>query len=284
MDSLDIEFIHPDCAKSAVLLFHGLTGSPFELKKYAKILYGHGFDVYCPTLPGHMGHRIDIYNVKFEDWINFACEKYRCLRGYYTNFYTGGLCLGALLGLYLGENYKSITGLICLCATLYLDGTNIPKYNFLLPLGLNTIIKHYYTFAEKEPYGIKNKITRKKISKLMHKNTVALDNYPLSAIGELLKTSKAVRKNISNITNPILIVHSIEDDFTGIKSADFIYNNVSSKTKEKIVLNNSYHLILYDNEKEYVYAKTLDFLFGLENEKTFSAALTSRKNKEVLFK
>ena len=47
MDSLDIEFIHPDCAKSAVLLFHGLTGSPFELKKYAKILYDHGFDVYC---------------------------------------------------------------------------------------------------------------------------------------------------------------------------------------------------------------------------------------------
>lgn len=34
--SLDFEFIHENKCKRAVLLFHGMTGSPFEMKKMAK--------------------------------------------------------------------------------------------------------------------------------------------------------------------------------------------------------------------------------------------------------
>ncbi len=260
MLNTDIELIHEGCGKNAVMLFHGLTGSPWELRKYARFLFDNGYDVYCYTLPGHGNHRIDIYNVKLKDWTDFVCEKYRSLRGYYNNFFVGGLCLGAVLALYLAQKYKTISGLICLSTTLFLDGSTIPKYNFLLPVGLNTVLKYYYTFEEREPYGIKNVFTRRKIAKLMSKNTVALDNYPLSAIGELLKLSKEVRNKINKVKAPIIAVHSKEDDLTSVRSADFVYEKTESAIKEKVILNNSYHLILYDNEKEYVYEKTLSFL------------------------
>lgn len=261
MLSLDIELIHDDNFKdTAVMLFHGLTGSPYELRRFAKFLYEQGFDVYCYCLPGHGNHKISIYDVKYTDWLEFASEKYRSLRGWYKNFYTGGLCLGALISLYLAQNYKSITGLICFSTTLFLDGWTIPKYNFLLPLGLNTLLKYYYTFVEREPYGIKNKFARRKIARLMHDNTVALDNYPLNAVGELLNLSSKVRQNMKEIKAPALIIHSKEDDLTSTKSANFVYNSISSFIKEKIILNNSYHLILYDNEKEFVYEKTLEFI------------------------
>lgn len=263
MNNSDIELIHTGASgavPSCIMLFHGLTGSPYELSRYAKSLYEKGYDVYCYCLPGHGTHKIDICNVKYTDWTEFVCEKYRSLRGYYRNFYVGGLCLGAVLALYLAQRYVTITGVICLSTTLFLDGWTIPNYDFLLPLGLNTILKYYYTFTEREPYGIKNLFVRKKIAKLMHKNTVALDNYPLSAIGELLKLSKLVRGRMKFVLAPLLIIHSKEDDLTSPKSANFVYDFSASKIKEKIILNNSYHLVLYDNEREFVFQKTLEFI------------------------
>ena len=68
--SFDIEFIHnEDKPKGAVLLFHGLTGSPFELKKYAQFLYNHGYDVFAECLPGHGEKFNGIYTVKYQDWL-----------------------------------------------------------------------------------------------------------------------------------------------------------------------------------------------------------------------
>lgn len=263
MSYLDIEYVHPECAQNAIMLFHGLTGSPFELKKYAKILFDKGFDVYCFLLPGHGDSKISISSVKYQDWIDFACEKYRCLRGYYNNFFVGGLCLGAVIALYLAQNFRTVSGIVCFSTTLFLDGWTIPKYNFLLPIGLNTILKFFYTFVEREPYGVKNSLVRKRIFKLMKNNLVAIDNYPLSAVDELLKLSKIVQLDMGNVTSPIMIIHSKEDDLTSTKSADFVFDKVKSKVKEKIILNNSYHLVLYDNEKEFIYKITLEFLLNL---------------------
>lgn len=279
MLNTDIEMIHEGYSKIGVMLFHGLTGSPYEMRKYAKILFDEGYDVYCHTLPGHGNHRIDIYNVKFEDWTAFACEKYRSLRGYYGDFFVGGLCLGAVLALYLAEHYTTISGLICLSTTLYLDGQTIPKYNFLLPVGLNTILKYYYTFMEREPYGIKNVFARRKIAKLMKNNTVALDNYPLSAVGELLKLSKLTRKFINEIKTPALIIHSREDDLASQKSAEFIFNKINSRIKEKYILNNSYHLVLYDNEKEFIYDKTVAFM---EKTKGYGLNFLQNRRRETI--
>ncbi len=262
---MDYILIHRETVQPnrAVMLFHGLTGSPYELKRYAKYLYEKGFDVFCYCLPGHGDHEIDIYSVKEKDWRDFADERYKALRKNYADFFVGGLCLGAVLALNLAVENKDITGLICLSTTLFLDGWTIPFYNFLMPLGLYTILRYYYTFPEREPYGIKNLKARAAVSKLMSKNTVAMDNYPLSSIYELLLLSKKVRHNIKKVFAPILIIHSLEDDLTSTKSAKFVYNNASSFYKEYVELNNSYHLVLYDNEKEKVLNKTIEFIDAL---------------------
>ena len=70
----------------------------------------------------------------------------------------------------------------------------------------------------------------------------------------------AARKNMQKVKCPILIIHSKEDDLTSIKSAYNVYNNVSSLEKKIIILENSYHLMLYDNEKDRVYNESLLFL------------------------
>ena len=262
--AFDFELTHSDKPKKAILLFHGLTGSPFELRKYAKHLHNKGFDVYAYCLPGHGDHHQRIETVKWQDWINFSNEKYENLRGQYKEFFLGGLCLGAVIALNLAQNYKDVTGIIGLSTTLYLDGWTIPwYYNLMIGVALHTIVRYYYTFPEREPYGIKNESTRRKVAALMKKNTVALDNYPLSCVYELLRLSKYTRKNMSKVDAPILLIHSVEDDLTSAKSAEFVYDNVSSTSKEYIKLHDSYHLLIYDNEKEFVFNKSVEFMNNL---------------------
>lgn len=263
---LDFEFIHKvedDKSKidNAILLFHGLTGSTFEMKKYGQYLYKQGYDVYAYCLPGHGADSVSIKNVTWLDWVNFSFDKLDSLKKKYNKVFLAGLCLGAVISLVLEQMYPSyVSGIISLSTTLFLDGWTIPWYNFLMPLGLNTIMRFYYTFPEREPYGIKNESKRRSIQKLMSKNTVAMDNYPLCCVYELLKMSKFARKNMQKVKCPILIIHSKEDDLTSVKSAYRVYNNVSSTEKKIIILENSYHLMLYDNEKDRVYNESLLFL------------------------
>jgi len=259
--SLNFIFTHEDKPRCAVLLFHGLTGSPFELKKYGQFLYNSGFDVYAECLPGHGDNFEDIYTVKYTDWLNFAYNRFEALKNTYENVFVSGICLGAVLALAVGIKYKdSIDGVIALSTTLFLDGWRLPWYKILIPVGLSTLIRFYYNYPECDPHGIKNERTRNVVKKLLQKGDVGMNDFPMTAIYELLKLSKYVRKHMSEFNSPILLIHSQEDDLTSVKSANVTYNNISSEDKELIILNDSYHMVLYDNEKEFVYEKAFNFI------------------------
>ena len=260
--SLDFELIHEDMEpKGAVLLFHGLTGSPFELKKYGQFLFNKGFDIYADCIPGHGDNFEEIYTVTYQDWLNFAYSKFEYLKSGYDNVFVSGLCLGAVLALSVGEKFKNeVSGIISLSTTLFLDGWRLPWYKCLIPIGISTILRFYYNYPECEPHGIKNLKTRNVIKKLLAKGDVGMNDFPMTGFYELLKLSAFVRKNLKEFNVPILLIHSQEDDLTSVKSAKTVYNNISSSDKELIILKDSYHMVLYDNEKEFVFNKTMDFI------------------------
>jgi carboxylesterase len=260
--SLDFELIHEDIEpKGAVLLFHGLTGSPFELKKYGQFLYNNGYDIYADCIPGHGDNFEDIYTVTYQDWLDFAYGRFEFLKSKYEKVFVSGLCMGAVLALAVGAKYKEqVSGVISLSTTLYLDGWRLPWYKCLIPVGIATIIRYYYNYPECEPHGIKNEKTRSVIKKLLAKGGVGMNDFPMTGFYELLKLSSFVRKNLKEFNIPILLIHSQEDDLTSVKSAEVVYENIKSSDKEKIILYDSYHMVLYDNEKEFVFNKALEFI------------------------
>ena len=263
-ESIDFELLHTENEniknKKAVLLFHGLTGSPFEMKKYGIFLHKQGYDVFCYSFPGHGSRINEIETVTWQDWCDFAQEKYNFLRKKYNQFFISGLCLGAAMAVYLGEHNQDVTGIIALSTTLFLDGFCIPWTVSLLPIALHTITRYYYTFPEDDCFGVKNEKTRKGLAKIMAKADVGMDNYPLNCVYGLLKLSKDVRKNLKKVTCPILCIHSKYDNLASTKGAKIVINNVSSVIKKYVELNDSYHMILYDNEKEFVMNTVSEFL------------------------
>ena len=259
---LNFRLIHEDIKpKGAVLLFHGLTGSPFELKKYGQFLFNEGYDVYADCLPGHGEKFNEIYTVKYTDWLEFAYEQFSNLKEKYENVFVSGICLGAVLALAIGIKFKeNVSGIIALSTTLFLDGWRLPWYSFLMPLGLSTILRFYYNYPECDPHGIKNLKTRNIVKKLLAKGDVGMNDFPMSAIYELLKLSKYIRNRLKEFNIPILLIHSKEDDLTSEKSAKVVYKNIKSEDKNMIILKDSYHMVLYDNEKEFVMQKALEFM------------------------
>ena len=248
-------------SKGAVLLFHGLTGSPFELKKYGQFLYDNGYDIYAECLPGHGEKWEEIYTVKYTDWLDFAYGKYLKLKNIYKTVYISGLCLGAVLAIAVAEKYPNkVDGVISLSTTLYLDGWRLPWYKCFMPIALSTILRFYYKYPECEPHGVKNLKTRSAIKRILEKGEVGMNDFPMTGFYELLKLSSFVRKSLKSVKCPMLIIHSKDDDLTSTKSANIVYKNISSKDKKLIILYNSYHMVLYDNEKEFVFNKSLEFL------------------------
>ena len=276
-NGIDFEFFHNEIQnkqdKKAVLLFHGLTGSPFEMRKYGDFLFKNGYDVFCYSFPGH-GERItEIETATWQDWCQFAQEKYDGLRNNYNQFFVSGLCLGAAMSVYLAEHNDDITGIVPLSTTLFLDGFCIPWTISLLPFALSTITRFYYTFPEDDCYGIKNERTRKSLAKLTAKVDIGMDNYPLNCVDGLLKLSKNVRKNLKSVTCPVLCIHSKYDNLSSVKSAKVVLDGISSKIKQYVELNDSYHMILYDNEKFFVMNTVKEFLCKL---------VTVEKEKEAV--
>ena len=262
--TIDFELFHTENqSKKAVLLFHGLTGSPFEMQKYGNFLFKNGYDVFCYSFPGHGDRISEIETVTWHDWCNFAQEKYDSLRKNYNQFFVSGLCLGASMAVYLAEHNADITGVVALSTTLFLDGFCIPWTISILPFALSTIVRFYFTFPEDDCFGVKNERTRKSLAKITAKVDIGMDNYPLNCVDGLLKLSKNVRKNLKKVNCPVLCIHSKYDNLSSTKGAKIVLSKISSEIKQYVELNDSYHMILYDNEKEFVMDTVNEFLTKL---------------------
>lgn len=246
--------------KKVVLLLHGMTGGPSEFLQLGKYIHKAGYNVCCPVLPGHCEGIAEVQNATWQDWHEFAINQFDRLYQNYDEVYISGLCLGAVLAFDVAqERQMQVAGVCGLSTTLFLDGWKVPWYKIFFPLGLYTVLKFFYFFPETEPYGIKNEKLRKRVAKIFKENSTILDCFPMVSIKELLSISSFLRKNVNRVNAPFILIHSKLDDLTSIKSANFIYEKASSQIKKYVKLNDSYHLILRDNERKLVFEEIVGF-------------------------
>jgi len=66
---------------------------------------------------------------------------------------------------------------------------------------------------------------------------------------------------------PVLAIHAIEDEICSLKGAEEMFNKINSKKKEFIYLDDSYHLITIDNQRNLVYSETTLFMKDCVNQK-----------------
>ena len=258
-----IEFKQNITANKAILLLHGMTGEPAELSYLGKHLHSIGFDVYIPELPGHCQGTETLKRTTWQDWLNFSFNEYDRLKKEYDVVYVSGICLGAVLALCIAMEREDLDKVACLSTTLFLDGWSIPKIIIILPVVLYTVIKFFYAWPESNSLGVRNEKVRAKVQKALEKDDAKiLDCFPALTILQMLRISRYTRKRLDRVKSKVLLIHSERDDIASVKSAEIVYKKISSKVKDYIKLKKSYHLIVLDDEKDFVFKKTGDFFMG----------------------
>jgi len=113
----------------AVLLIHGLQGTPIEMQSIAKRLHKASYSVHVPHFKGYgYSTRDSAHSVTpWRDWRGQVLHELRGMKRQYKTVSVGGLCIGAVLALSVAEEASaSISGLSLLSTTLFYDGWSIP--------------------------------------------------------------------------------------------------------------------------------------------------------------
>jgi carboxylesterase len=253
----------------AVLLIHGLTGTPTEMRFLGWFLHNHGYTVHCVRLANH-GRPIGVLQATpWERFYGSVKDAHERLLAKHRRVFVAGLSMGALLALLLGaERGDAVSGISCLSPTLFYDGWNVPWYNALLRLAPYTGLESRFYFKESPPYGLKNERIRDRVHQFyagarlsdMHDvDKFGYPFFPVSLLGQLRLLVSHVKARLHQVKNPCQVLQATEDDMSSVSNAHFIYYHVSSEIREIVYLEDSYHVITADQERGKVANAMLDF-------------------------
>lgn len=91
--------------RGQILLLHGYTGSPYDLRVVADFLAKHEFHVVAPLLRGHGAKAYLLNEVEYADWLNQAITAIESFDKTQP-IIIGGLSMGALLAILLATRYQ----------------------------------------------------------------------------------------------------------------------------------------------------------------------------------
>lgn len=82
-----------------VLLVHGFTGAPKEMRTMGEYFAAQGHTVLGIRLPGHATHADDLPRMRWTDWLHAVEDGYHLLHSAGCQVYIMGLSLGGILTL-----------------------------------------------------------------------------------------------------------------------------------------------------------------------------------------
>ncbi len=254
--------VYHEGGKTGFLLIHGLSGTPVELRYIANGLMRAGHTVYCPQLAGHCGTLEALTSTTWHDWYDSVETALKRMSERCDHVFVGGLSMGAILALRLAAQHPNIVkGTMLYAPTLELDGWGVPWYGRLFRIVLQKSVANLIWFSERPPYGIKDQRLRAIIAEAIHSGDPSKAGFlsiPGGPMFELRKLVKAVKSDLSSITQPALILHPRQDDRASLRNAHYLEWNLGGRV-ETVVLEDSYHVITLDRQRDVVLEKTLNF-------------------------
>jgi len=233
-----------------VLLLHGYTGAPPEMRLLGEYLHSSGMTVLAPLLPGH-GTTVEVMNrSRWRDWTHCAQQALAEPRRRCSLVFVGGLSMGTLLTLYLAEQHADLPG-----AMLYSPALKVAERR----LALAPLAKY---FVRSLPKGAN--ADQDLTDPTAQQHLWSYEENPVAAAAEVLALRRQVQRQLAQVTCPLLIVHSTLDPAIRPDSAQAVYDGVSTPAADKtlLTLHNSGHVLLVDSEWEAVAEQTARFIFS----------------------
>lgn len=227
---------------TGVLFIHGFTGSPQSMRGWAEAIHETGRTVVLPRLPGHGTSVQDLAQHGPEDWVRTAEEALTGLFERCEKVFICGLSMGGTITYDLATRYSErLAGIVVVNGPVY---SKDPRAKLAPILGrLNLFIK-----------GPGNDIAAPGTHEL------AYDKVSTKAAGRLLAWMPQVQRRLGRVTCPALIFTSTQDHIVHPSNGEYIFEHISSRDKEHVILEKSYHVATLDHDKDLIFQRTADFI------------------------
>ena len=266
-----------------VYLIHGVTGTPAEMSYLArKLARKNGWDVYVTTLPGHCTRLKDLVKTTEQDWCAHVQRQLAFIRNRYRYVFVAGLSAGALVALD-ASTVVSVDGVGVFSPTFIYDGWNTPWSHAILPLAMKGVplsLQRWVFHLDGPPFGIKDELLQASVRKSYSLMAIlrewtkewqarrkVIDGqdlpppsaaskgypiFPLRTLTEIDRLIVRVQSRLHKVTAPTVILQAREDDMTSPRNASIVYDEISSTDKHLVLLDDCYHVITVDKQREAV--------------------------------
>lgn len=239
-------FYFPGTNGKGVLLIHGWTSTPYEVRRLGKYLNESGYTVYGPRLKGHGTFPKELKDVEWQEWLKDVEDAYLRLKNGHRKVYIGGTSMGANLAAVFASKRKDINGLILMAAPFKIRWE---KFMVALAKFLKKI-KNYHRKFYPPTFGVSTTITR----------LISYQTYPITSALEIFDLVKNSRECLKDINQPCLLMQSTHDHVVSRNSLENIYENIPAERKEKKYVRQAYHTFISDIKNEHVFEDILNFL------------------------
>ena len=223
---------------TGILLLHGVSGSPFEVRDLGARLHRRGYSVYAPELPGHSGDARALARIQRDDYLEAAEALYDVVQQRNKRVYVVGFSMGGTLGLHIAQK-REPAALITINTPVFMprhvhQSASLSRVSkdFPLLVNLNALLFGHAGYA----------------------------TVPAWALETFLSVLERVRKGLSKVRSPLLVLHSARDITVPVANASAISESVSSEDQRVIILSQGDHLITVGRWLDTIEPLIIEFL------------------------
>ncbi len=219
----------------AVVLLHGFSASPAEMRPFGERLAGQHYPVVGVRLAGHGTSPLAMERTTWEDWLESARRGFRIASLLAERVAVVGFSAGGCLALCLaGEGPAGLAGVAAVAAPVRVRDRGMR----LVPLvhGANVLMgslgaRGVHRFHRTEP----------------EHPDINYRHVPLKGLYQLGQLIGATQERLAGVGCPVLLIQGSEDPTVDPESAEILYRGLPGKDKALVLIPSDRHGILLED-------------------------------------
>jgi len=194
--------------RGSVILVHGFTASPWEMRLLGAALAEEGYVALGVRLPGHGTSAEDLAKRRCEEWLAAVARGHDLLGQNGGPCYGIGMSTGALLLLALAAS-RPLAGMVLLSPFLRL------RHRLAPAIALLRFFKRF------QPHPVKAELAG-----------YYYDRRPLNGVYQISRLIRLVKSRLPKVTAPALLINAAGDRTVDAESARELFHRLASPRKE----------------------------------------------------
>jgi len=234
--------------RTGVLLIHGFTGAPKEMRWMGEYLNQQGLTCLGIRLAGHATNPEDMRRSRWTDWTASVEDGFHLLSGSVDRIYLAGLSMGGALSLLMSSRLD-VAGVVAMSTPHQLPQDYplwaLELYSLFVPDAPKSKEVPGSSWFDKEAYA----------------SHISYPMNPMRSVVQLKLLLNEMQAALPKIRKPVLLIHSKDDTYVLPKNAENIYAGlVNASDKTKLYVTGSGHVVTRDAARQQVFDAALKFI------------------------